>query len=210
MIRAVLFDAGGVLHVNKGKTIREDVTKTLGITDQQYDLARGKLVPLLGRGEITEEEYWQKFVKMTGTKKPLPKESLWQRGFKGFTINEGVFQIVRLLKERGLRVVVFSNTIKPHADVNRQRGIYDMFDVILLSNEVGMRKPDPKFYRFVLKELNLRPDEVILIDDQEENVLAGEKLGIKSIKFETVEKLKKWLQNLNLLDDNHVLVGVNK
>ena len=48
-----------------------------------------------------------------------------------------------------------------------------------------MRKPDPRFYRYVLEEINMDPEELVFVDDRTENVLAARSLGISSIMFDS-------------------------
>jgi len=73
------------------------------------------------------------------------------------------------------------------------------FDGIVVSGAEKMRKPSPKFYQILLDRYHVKPDEALFIDDNKRNVLAAEKLGIKSIHFTSAEGLKEELISLAIL-----------
>jgi glucose-1-phosphatase len=57
------------------------------------------------------------------------------------------------------------------------------FDYRFASCNIGLRKPDPKIYRYVLKKMKAKPEETIFIDNMLENVLGATRVGINSILF---------------------------
>ena len=61
---------------------------------------------------------------------------------------------------------------------------WSIFNQVFTSGYAGMRKPDPEFYRHVLQEIELFPEDVLFIDDKMENVLAAKSLGIDSLVFD--------------------------
>jgi putative hydrolase of the HAD superfamily len=56
-----------------------------------------------------------------------------------------------------------------------------VFDVVVISTEVGLRKPQPEIYELALDRLGLAHDQVVLVDDGAPNVAAAERLGITGI-----------------------------
>jgi 2-haloacid dehalogenase len=73
------------------------------------------------------------------------------------------------------------------------------FDGRLVSGEEKTRKPFPEFYELMLKRFQLKREETLFIDDNERNVKAAESMGIRSIRFEDPEQLRKELTKMNLL-----------
>lgn len=73
------------------------------------------------------------------------------------------------------------------------------FDGRLVSGEERMRKPFPEFYRLLLDRFVIDPDSALFIDDNLRNVEAAEKLGIKSIQFNSTEQLKMDLKSRSIL-----------
>ena len=61
--------------------------------------------------------------------------------------------------------------------------IADLFDVIIISSEVGLMKPDPEMYHLTLERLRILPQEAIFIDDKENNVIAAQAVGMVGIQF---------------------------
>ena len=67
--------------------------------------------------------------------------------------------------------------------------IYDFFDKVYFSNEMGMRKPDPEIYSYVLEENKLDPSKTLFIDDMEENIVGAKSLGIKTVHLTNQDDL---------------------
>lgn len=199
MIKAAIFDVGGVLHTNEMKFVHQDIISTLGITEKMYDNSYFKLIQPFSKGEISEKQFWNLFLKETNSNETLPKESLFTREFiKRYEVNKDVIKIAKSLKAQGYKLAVLSNTIKPHAQVNQDMGVYDNFPIRILSCEVGLRKPDPKIYKLALSKLGTKPEETVFIDDKQEMVKAAKDLGFKGIDFKDAMHLKEELKNLDV------------
>jgi epoxide hydrolase-like predicted phosphatase len=198
-MKAVVFDVGGVLKSETSDQVHQDIMETMGITAEQHAQVEQTLMPLLRRGEITEEEFWQRFVAELHPPQPLPAQSLWAREFEQlYHVFEDVFGIVEALKRQGFTVAVLSNTVEPHAKINRERGLYDTFSEVILSNEVGLVKPDRAIYQLLLDRLKLPADEVVFIDDREENIAAARAAGLHGILFKNAQQLKDDLRALGI------------
>ncbi len=79
MIDTVIFDVGGVLFANPTEYIKNDVCQSLNLDRAIVDFAWKELIPDLGLGKITEDFFWEKFVKLTNCTSKLPKKSLFVR-----------------------------------------------------------------------------------------------------------------------------------
>ncbi len=77
--------------------------------------------------------------------------------------------------------------------------LYDAFDAIVLSEEVGTSKPKKEAYEKVLSDLGVSPEEAIFIDDSLENVKGAERLGMKSVLYEDPKKLKESLRKMGVV-----------
>ncbi|WP_259066210.1 HAD family hydrolase [Mucilaginibacter sp. X4EP1] len=73
------------------------------------------------------------------------------------------------------------------------------FEGIVVSGAEKMRKPTPAFYQILLDRHEVNAEESLFIDDNYRNILAAEKLGIRSIHFTNAEKLREELIELKLL-----------
>ena len=113
----------------------------------------------------------------------------------------GTVELLRRLKERGkYKLYALTNWSAETFPVAMQR--YDFlswFDGIVVSGTEKMRKPAPEFYQLLLNRYGVNINEALFIDDNHRNVLAAEKVGIKTIHFTSSEQLEKELTEQNLL-----------
>lgn len=113
----------------------------------------------------------------------------------------GTVELLRRLKERGkYKLYALTNWSAETFPVAMQR--YDFlswFDGIVVSGTEKMRKPAPEFYQLLLNRYGVNINEALFIDDNYRNVLAAEKVGIKTIHFTSSEQLEKELTEQNLL-----------
>jgi epoxide hydrolase-like predicted phosphatase len=197
MIKAIIFDVGGVLKSETDTAIRRDVQETLGIAPGAFDEPWSDLTDQLGRGVIDEETFWEQLQQRTEARNPLPRESLLMREYmKGYRASDKVLALAHRLQTAGFQIAILSNTVAPHADFNREHGLFSGFDAIILSYEVGLRKPSPEIFRHVLKTLNVGPMEAVFIDDLEKNVRGAKAVGLHAILFKNAAQLEAELQQL--------------
>ena len=86
--------------------------------------------------------------------------------------------------------MVGTNTIEPHYLVHSRNGDYDIFDRVYASHQIGLVKPDPAFYTYILEREVCAPEESVFVDDAGENVAAARKLGIHGLLFTDAAKLR--------------------
>ncbi len=183
---------GGVLISNEMAHVWRDVLETLQLEEGVWKPAWRELGPLLGNGQLEEDELWRRLLERTAARGALPVESLFLREYgRRWRAHQEVLDLVSRLKTAGLRTAILSNTIASHVTHNRERGLYAPFDVLVFSNEVGVSKPDPAIFRHCLRLIGLedRPQAAFFVDDMEENVAAARTLGLHAIHFTSPEQL---------------------
>jgi putative hydrolase of the HAD superfamily len=195
MIKAVVFDWGGVLIDNPTEGILQYSREALGIGTGCMLAAYRKLMPYFQEGRISEEEFWKGVRRRTGAKGQLPA-SLWLTAFeKSYVERTDVFAVAAELHGRGFRTAILSNTEKPARPL-MNREPYRIFDPIVLSWEVGSSKPQRRIFEALIEALASDPPEILLIDDVEANVTAARDLGLQGLLFTDAEKLRKDLAPL--------------
>ena len=102
--------------------------------------------------------------------------------------------LIKQLKGRS-RVVCGTNTLDPHYDYHLSRGHYDIFDAVFASNKIGLSKPDPEFYRYILRDEGVNPENAFFVDDTEVNVLSAERMGINATLFTDSKSLSLQIGN---------------
>lgn len=96
-------------------------------------------------------------------------------------------ELINKLKNN-YKVYLLSNTNTMHisecrkriAKQNNLKNFFDIFDKAFFSYDLGLWKPDPKIYFKVLDEIGLKPDEVLFLDDNIENIEAAKKIGLNT------------------------------
>ena len=193
-IEAVIFDAGGVLH-ESNSVVTDDLVQELGLEQEILKSIWSNQIPLLGSGKIDEAEFWRQLSGEHGIRQVDVAENLLGRAFtEALKSHAPVLELIKELGMNGVKLAVLSNTIEPHAKALRDAGLYDGFDYLFLSHEVGMRKPDAAIYQHALDELGTKPAATVFVDDDPENVKVAKALGIKGVVFidpdKTVAKLR--------------------
>ncbi len=195
-IETVIFDAGGVLHKNNS-AVTEDLTRELGVSKEVLSQIWAEEIPLLGSGKIDESEFWQLASKKHGLRNISLDENLLGRAFIEHLVPfTKVSDLVKDLRKLGIKTAVLSNIIEPHAKALRNVGLYDGFNAVLLSHEIGLRKPSSDIYEYALDILKTKPETTVFIDDDPENVQAASQVGICGITFASPEQCKHDLKQL--------------
>lgn len=199
MIKAVIFDAAGVIVDFRKlfdkflKIFRTNKIKKL------WGAINIMSLPLC-RGEISEAEFWKRVSKFIGANPniKMPKD-LWAEDYERLTrLDPKVIRIIKKLKKR-YKMALISNTIPQHARINTKRGLYDFFDVVLLSHRVGITKENQKIFMIAVKKLGVKADECVFIDDIQAFVDTAKSTGMKGIVYKNPEQLKSELRKLGVL-----------
>ncbi len=191
MIKAVLFDYGGVLSKG-GQSVKHDIATILGVSDDELEF--DDLNIDFRRGDLSEADFFGTLNERYGGDGTLAEKLLENPVF--YTKQEMVYDLAQRIKDAGLKVAIFSNVYKPSAERLRARGLYDGFDPVILSCDVGFAKPDREFYEKAIELLDLEPAEILLIDDQDKCTVAAEAFGMKAIKALTPEQVVRDVSEL--------------
>lgn len=97
------------------------------------------------------------------------------------------------MQDNGYQTAMLSDVTQYQAEIIRKMGYYDLFSPVLLSYEIGIKKPNPKAFKILLEKIQKSASSVIFIDDRIENGEAAKNLGIDSIQFISPKQLKKEL-----------------
>jgi putative hydrolase of the HAD superfamily len=199
VIRAVISDFGGVLTsplIESFLAYQDDS----GVPFEDLGKAMAKVAassgehPLfeLEKGRITEAEFLGAIEAELGGGVRLG--SLRETYFAHLRPNEPMIGYMRELRERGLRMAILTNNVRewePHWRA-KLPDIDEIFEVVVDSAFVGMRKPDPAIYELTLERLGdgLRAEECVFVDDNDVNVEAAAKLGMRAVRFRDSEQAR--------------------
>jgi putative hydrolase of the HAD superfamily len=128
---------------------------------------------------------------------PIRAEGLINRMFAGFAAAPAMVNVVRRAKAAGLRTALLSNSWGNEY----LRDDWDaLFDAVVISGEVGMRKPEADIYLYTLKQLGCRPAEAVFVDDLEANIRGAAAVGIAGVHHRSYEETLAELEVLFGLD----------
>jgi epoxide hydrolase-like predicted phosphatase len=103
-------------------------------------------------------------------------------------INTQLVEYAKRLKSSGYTIACLSNgTHEWTLRVINDHGLGRLFDLVVLSGDLGIVKPNPEIYKYTLKKLGIKPSEAVFVDDREVNTLAAEVYGIPSLVFTSTE-----------------------
>lgn len=168
MIRAVVFDIGGVvIHPRCSKICRLVLAG-----------AEVLLLPIIG--------YDHKLLRRI---RELRSARI---------VDNRVISIVRGLKDSGYMIPVISNSSPEGIKAMKDMGVYSEFDTVILSSEVGVQKPDKRIFEIAIEKIGVRAEECIFMDDLEKNVKAAEMSGMKGIVYKNPVQLSKDLKKMGV------------
>lgn len=193
MLKGVLIDWGGVLTVGLAEAIAEwivaeqldeahyrQVMRELIVRAYENSESGENTIHALERGEISgldfERDLAARLVRTDGVS-PVA-EGLLNRMFSGFHRVEPMYEMLREARAAGLRTCLLSNS---WANEYPREGWEDYFDEVVISGEIGMRKPEPRIFEHALGRIGLAGEECVFVDDIEANIEAARRLGIVGV-----------------------------
>ena len=94
------------------------------------------------------------------------------------------FRDIALLLATNYSLAIFSNDVKEWSDYLRTKfSLNELFKSIVISGDVGYRKPDERIYTILLDRIHSDPSSCVLIDDRSKNLRIASQLGMKTIEF---------------------------
>jgi len=188
-VRAILFDADGVLYYRKDKS-REyrKIFKEFGIkTKELPETEIQQYRHLASIGHITFDQYKQEVLHLYGVTDPCQisrgiqiahEESEKVHYFKGTreTLNN--------LKNKNLYLGIVTDTAHPlHVKINKleRGGFGNIWDSIISSREVGVQKPDPKIYQLALQQLGITSNQAVFVGHKAIELEGARNVGMKTV-----------------------------
>ena len=194
MIQSIVFDWGGVLIEDPSLKMLEYCAKVLQVSRQEFFQIYEKFIPDFQRGTLSEHMLWESICSELRIKQPT-LSSLWETAFRqAYVENKEIFLLASTLKKNGYRIGLLSNTEVPAMRFFHEQQ-YSMFDVTVFSCVEGTRKPEERMYQILLQRLEVQPEEVLFIDDNEEYIHGAERLRINTILFKNHRQLRKELSS---------------
>lgn len=180
MIKAVIFDWGGVIAPNDGGGWVHALAKLLNLSfEDALSLWRIAYVGL-NMAAINENAFWERIEESSGISLPSDKGKIWQEGLASTPWPEMV-HYVKSLQGKDIKAAILSNTIEPMERIPGFMQMYDGFDPVVLSHHFGIAKPNVEIYQEMLRLLNCNANECVFIDDMQINLNTAQQLGMQTV-----------------------------
>lgn len=187
-IRAALFDFGGVITTSPFEAFAR--------YEERRGLPRGFIRrvnatnpdtnawALLERGEISLEEFGQRFLRESG-ELGHPVDGRDVVALLGGELRPSMVEAVRRCRGR-LRTGLLTNNFIARASPPGASGgfgwVLGLFDEVVESSQIGARKPDRRFYEVACERLEIEPSEAVFLDDLGINLKPARAMGMTTIK----------------------------
>ncbi len=186
--RALLLDFGGVLTPSVGRQLRDfeidhglpkgtmfaALAEAYGSGGDDSDIA------LLERGELATEAFEQRLAAtFSADGHDIQADGLISRLFAKMRPHGRIWDATRRLREAGVATAVLSNSWG--VDAYPTDLMAEHFDDVVISAEVGLRKPDPAIFHLAAERLDLPTDACVFVDDMDANVDVARSLGMVGI-----------------------------
>ncbi len=206
--RGVISDWGGVLTPPLPEGIRAWLTADR-IDIEHYhrtmtpyfdgSLADDNPVHALERGEIDTARFERDLAALLRSTHggPVVAEGLIERMFASFAPVLAMYEALRDARGSGAGTALLSNS---WGNGYPREHFATTFDEVVISGEVGMRKPEPRIYLHTCERLGLAPEDCVFIDDLEHNVRTAEDLGMTGILHTDVATTTRELRGFLMAD----------
>lgn len=200
-ICTIIFDFNGVLILGKCSEVPYRGHHSLGIheyianklkisLDQWLDAIDSTYAKAI-EGKISNKQLIKTLSKNTATS-PIKLEKIIIDSYKKhFKENKQLFEKTIKLKKLGYKIGILSDQWYFSKQALMSNKKINKFDSVIISCDVGMRKPNPEIYKIALKKLKTSAKNSLFIDNQKWNTLAADKLGFKTILFRDNKPLFK-------------------
>ena len=178
MIDTIIFDFGDIF-INLDKEATISGLKKLGMTEWNSELDRLNL--LFETGDISHEDF------LKGFQEQLPNASIeeileaWNAVLLDFPLYR--LEFLQMLSKK-YRLFLLSNTDSIHIETFENKSgtsfysdFYQCFEKVYFSFEIGMRKPNPVVFQYLINKHELSPKRTLFVDDKKENTDSAAVLG---------------------------------
>lgn len=190
MLKLVIFDMDGVILDS------ERVANLAWFqVSEKYDLGLDieKLKEIKGGTAVRTLEVLSKQVGKTLAEKIMEEKKEIQMSIikkeNGIKLKEGVVELLKYIKEKGLKCIVATSTTKERAEKQlKETGVYSYFDNLVYGDEIKNGKPDPEIFLKACEKIGVSPIEAVVIEDSVLGATAANRAGIKCFVVEDTMK----------------------
>jgi putative hydrolase of the HAD superfamily len=190
-VKAFFFDAGDILYYRPQKQVNFNEFLNGKHLNPDPDLAEKakKVRELAFQGKLDRHEYYRQTVLLYGLTAPNEIEAgvaALDLDDDTVAIYEGVPETIRALKEQGYILGIITDTALPYTVKLKwfeQYGFGHLWDIIVSSKDLGIRKPAPILYEEAILQTGLKPEEAVFVGHKAYEIEGARKAGFKTVAF---------------------------
>jgi len=205
LYRAIFFDLDGVLTTDsKGSyTTCKNIQKHVDLPLDKVLACYSKYGKDLVLGKVKFIDIWEDFCGCLNKNLDI---GMLHEAFVNTPKNERMFSLVKKLRQNGYKVgIITDNNLERIEILKKSMRLSRLFDVIVVSAEIGVKKDDPKIFETALNLLGIEPNEAIFVDNAKDNLIVPKKLGFKTFFYDeqdlVFERFVKYLINTGVKVD---------
>jgi epoxide hydrolase-like predicted phosphatase len=190
MIGAVIFDFGGVLAEEGFREGIKAIGREKCLDPEDFYRISSDLVYQTGyiTGRCDEHSYWNAVRQKTGVKGD--DQEFREEILKRFKLRPEMTAVVEKIKSSGIIVAILSDQTNWLDELDQKTPFHHHFDYVFNSFHLKKTKRDPSIFRDVCTLLGVRPEEVLFVDDNLENVKRAISQGLRAIHFKGVSEFR--------------------
>lgn len=188
-LEALILDYGNVLSHSQREDWFEAMATQVGAPPHAFRDAYWQHRQPYDAG-LPAAEYWRRVLETLGRSSGALEhrpaiDQLIEADVASWTdYREEMWVLARSFRVGGGRTAFLSNGVpEAMARIRAERPLERWFDVVVVSCEVGVAKPDPGIYKMCLSRLGVEPNRALFVDDRLENIDAAARLGIQTFHF---------------------------
>ncbi|MGI5499572.1 HAD family hydrolase [Lentzea sp. CA-135723] len=206
LVDALIFDWGGVLTVSvpefvgawlHAESIDREVYGRIMRDWLSREALPGNPVFRLETGELTVPEFERllaaELITVEGAR--VEENGLLKRMFGGATPDPAMVELVRKARAAGLHTALLSNS---WGEGYPKDLLLELFDTIVISGRIGLRKPDEAIYRHTLEQVGIPAGRCVFFDDAPINVEAAQAVGMHAFRHTGAESTRAHLATLGV------------
>ncbi|MGH9545825.1 MAG: HAD family hydrolase [Terriglobales bacterium] len=199
-IKAVILDYGEVLCYPPTAEEWARMAAVFDLDPQIFRKLWGRDRLVYDRGDISYEGYWSKLAAEASVNlmpEQLEKVGLWDLEMWGH-VNPAMVDWTEQLRLSGIKVGLLSNMPIEMIGYSRRNFAWlKDFDHTTFSADVRLVKPEPAIYEHSLQGVGVEATEALFLDDKEANVLGAREVGMRALRFQSIDQLRNDLKRLD-------------
>jgi putative hydrolase of the HAD superfamily len=200
---AILFDIGGVLLTNGwDHGSRAVLAAQFGLDLDGLEERNARCYDAWDRGQLTAAGFLAEAV-FNEPRDFTPEEFFTAICEQSKVLEHGALPVLRALAARRPCLIGALNNETRETNAYRLKtfGLAELFEVVLCSSYLGLRKPEPAIFQRALEILARPADRILFIDDRAENVAAAEAAGFRTVLFKNEAELRTQLAGWGIVLD---------